>query len=218
VAAQFSDEENDYQAFFGADERPGSQSAKDLADARATGRGYRVGGKQVAGPDGRPPAAVHIVREGDTLWGISDEYFGDPWHWPELWSFNPEITNPHWIYPLDQVRLSEDAFVADETVRVETEAVKTAEATGRVIERRASAASIAMGTEAAPSVVVPRQLMKPDYVFLRDQGYLDGEALRTVGQVIGGNEEHMMLSLSDQVYLRFREGQTVRSCASSAAC
>lgn len=49
--------------------------------------------------------ATHTVQRGDTLWGISGRYYGNPWDWPRLWSFNPEITNPHWIYPLDQVRL-----------------------------------------------------------------------------------------------------------------
>jgi hypothetical protein len=50
-----------------------------------------------------PP--THTVQRGDTLWGISGRYYGNPWDWPRLWSYNPEITNPHWIYPLDQVRL-----------------------------------------------------------------------------------------------------------------
>ncbi len=50
--------------------------------------------------------AVHTVQRGDTLWAISGRYYGSPWEWPRLWSYNPEITNPHWIYPLDQVRLA----------------------------------------------------------------------------------------------------------------
>lgn len=211
VAAQdFGDEDDDYQAYFGSDERPAGEGARDLVDARNSGRSYRVGAKG-GGPTARAKSAVHVVQEGDTLWGISDEYFGDPWHWPELWSFNPEITNPHWIYPLDQIRLSADTFNADEEVRVEAQAVKTAERTGHMVERQPTAAAIAAGTEAAPTVVVPRQLMKPDFIFLRDQGYLDDEALRTVGQLVGGNEEHMLLSVSDQVYVQFKEGQSVRA-------
>ncbi len=48
---------------------------------------------------------VHVVAEGDTLWGICDKYFSDPWRWPTVWALNPHITNPHWIYPEDIVRL-----------------------------------------------------------------------------------------------------------------
>jgi hypothetical protein len=209
-AQDFDEEDDDYQAYFGHEESEVAVGAKDLAEARSKGLSYRIGSRAGAPGGRRAKAAVHVVREGDTLWGISDEYFGDPWHWPELWSFNPEITNPHWIYPLDQVRLSADTFSADEEQRVENEAVRTAERTGRVVERQASAAAIATGNEEAPRVVVPRELRKPDVIFLRDQGYLDEEALRSVGQVIGGNEEHMMLSVSDQVYLRFKESQSVR--------
>jgi hypothetical protein len=48
---------------------------------------------------------LHVVRTGDTLWDICFYYFNDPWQWPKIWSYNPQITNPHWIYPGDLVRL-----------------------------------------------------------------------------------------------------------------
>jgi hypothetical protein len=46
---------------------------------------------------------IYIVEEGDTLWDICDQFFDDPHFWPTLWAFNAQITNPHWIYPGDQV-------------------------------------------------------------------------------------------------------------------
>jgi len=52
-----------------------------------------------------PLPDLHVVRRGDTLWDICWYYFNDPWQWPKIWSFNPTITNPHWIYPGDLVRL-----------------------------------------------------------------------------------------------------------------
>ncbi len=48
---------------------------------------------------------LHVVRSGDTLWDICWYYFNDPWQWPKIWSYNAQITNPHWIYPGDLVRL-----------------------------------------------------------------------------------------------------------------
>jgi hypothetical protein len=47
----------------------------------------------------------HVVIAGDTLWDLCAYYYGDPWRWPEVWSLNPAITNPHWIYPGNLVRL-----------------------------------------------------------------------------------------------------------------
>ena len=54
--------------------------------------------------------SVHVpyeyeVEDGDTLWLLSQEFFNDPWLWPNLWALNPHITNPHWIYPGDIIRL-----------------------------------------------------------------------------------------------------------------
>jgi len=52
-----------------------------------------------------PTPELHVVRRGDTLWDICWYYFNDPWQWPKVWSYNAQITNPHWIYPGDLVRL-----------------------------------------------------------------------------------------------------------------
>ena len=49
---------------------------------------------------------VYIVKKGDTLWDISNLYLYQPWLWPQLWRTNTHITNPHLIYPGDELRLS----------------------------------------------------------------------------------------------------------------
>ncbi len=41
----------------------------------------------------------YTVVQGDTLWDISGKFLNNPTQWPELWSWNPQVKNPHLIYP-----------------------------------------------------------------------------------------------------------------------
>jgi hypothetical protein len=54
-----------------------------------------------------PGAPKHyVVKKGDTLWGIASMYLRDPWLWPEVWIINPQIPNPHLIFPGDKLLLA----------------------------------------------------------------------------------------------------------------
>ncbi len=68
----------------------------------------------VAAPDPEPVEPVvyepeypetYIVQEGDTLWDISTVFLRDPWYWPEIWFKNPQVENPHLIYPGDTLAI-----------------------------------------------------------------------------------------------------------------
>jgi hypothetical protein len=105
----------------------GSQSTTDTSQSRddfdfapggggGTVRGSETGAFVV---DGTFVPEVHSVRRGDTLWEISEAYTKNAYNWPRIWALNPQIQNPHWIYPGDRVRL-----------RTESEALRGSEGRG----------------------------------------------------------------------------------------
>ena len=53
--------------------------------------------------DGHPDR--YTVVRGDTLWDISGKFLRQPWKWPEIWHANPQVANPHLIYPGDTLNL-----------------------------------------------------------------------------------------------------------------
>jgi hypothetical protein len=117
----------------------------------------------------------YTVRRGDTLWDVTGRFYGNPWEWPRVWSYNPEITNPHWIYPLDQLRLLPPGTTP-------------------------------AGIDAPSPIARQRRRMPEGTVFLRQEGYLDREAIAQAGVIVGSPEDHMLLSPYDSVYVEFEEG------------
>jgi hypothetical protein len=132
---------------------------------------------------------MHVVQKGDTLWSLCSKYFGDPWRWPRLWAANPIITNPHWIFPGDVIRIGDGnaAVVAP----VGTPPPPTARL-GMVSVNRVTA-----GSETS--------------VMLRAMGFIEAKDLDQAATISGSREEKIMLSTSDQAYLRYPKQMPVRA-------
>jgi len=76
-----------------------------LGTASPTPARAEVSGTSMSVPLVADAPDQYVVKKGDTLWDIAGVFLRDPWYWPEIWYVNPEIQNPHLIYPGDVLNL-----------------------------------------------------------------------------------------------------------------
>ena len=50
---------------------------------------------------------TYTIKKGDTLWGLSQRFIEDPYYWPNMWANNPDISNPHLIFPGQKIRVKD---------------------------------------------------------------------------------------------------------------
>ena len=72
-------------------------------------------------PEAKPD--YYVIQAGDTLWDLSRTFWGDPYYWPQLWSYNDQITNPHWIYPGNRITFSLGTLLDPPDMELEVETV-----------------------------------------------------------------------------------------------
>ncbi len=116
---------------------------------------------------------IYVVQPGDTLWSIAEGFYDEPWYWPSLWSYNPQITNPHQIYPGDVVYLSRRRAPMTKQKAITF-------AASRYERRRPTPVTLA-----------------------RRVGYISARDYRESGVIEGSREERAMLGTLDEVYTRF---------------
>ena len=134
-----------------------------------------------------PTAPMHYtVKRGDTLWGIASMYLKDPWLWPEVWIINPQIPNPHLIYPGDQLAL---AYGADgrPTVRVE-------QAGSVRLDPRLRSSPLANAIPTIPYSTIAAFLSRPTV--------MADEEMRHAPYVLAFRDMHQVAGSNNEVYIR----------------
>ena len=136
----------------------------------------------------------YVVQKGDTLWDISRLYLEDPWRWSDIWYINPQIANPHLIYPGDVLGF----VVVDGETKITTisrTVVVVPEDTGPVTLKPQVRSSEIQG--AIPAI--PRDKIAS---FLSNNRIMTQAEITASPYIIGGYEGRLVLGMNDKIYAR----------------
>jgi LysM repeat protein len=154
--------------------------ASPAADSQATHEGVALAPNA---PDS------YVVKHGDTLWGIAKVFLRDPWYWPEIWQVNPQVKNPHLIYPGDTLRL----VYIDGRPRIMLQPGLERGDAARVMPRVRSQPLEAAVTS-IPYETVAAFMSKPSV--------LEKEEIKHAPYVLGTRDLHVVMANGDTVYAR----------------
>ncbi len=138
----------------------------------------------------------YTVKKGDTLWDISGTFLNSPWLWPEIWHVNPQIENPHLIFPGDLIKL----IYLDGQPRLTLE---------RTLKMVPGAGGINGATKLSPSIRVQHTedaissipLDKIE-VFLSRSRIVEPGELEAGPYMLAGQQQHVIVGAGDRAYAR----------------
>ncbi len=139
---------------------------------------------QVALKDGHPDR--YVVVKGDTLWDISARFLQSPWLWPEVWYVNPQIENPHLIYPGDIISL----VYIDGKPQLRVQRGKGS----FKLSPRARAERLDKAIPTIPIDAIQQFLTQPLVA--------DDATLKAAAYVVSSADEHLIVGSGDRVYVR----------------
>lgn len=121
---------------------------------------------------------IYVIKQGDTLWGLSEQFMKDPHTWPNLWARNREgVTNPHLIFPGQKLRVFADRVeIVDEKAPPGTQAAKEQE-----LMREATA--------------------ERSFIVTGGEGFLQEDGFKPLGYVISTFQNREIVGEDDIVYV-----------------
>ena len=122
---------------------------------------------------------TYIIKQGDTLWGVSERFLKDPQYWPNLWSYNEFVTNPHLICPGQKIT------IYDGRTLIVGEQKETPG--GNVFEQTIEPGAITLKTMGGP------------------EGFIASDELETAGVLVDATDNRLFLTKSDVVFLKMKD-------------
>ncbi|MBS97909.1 MAG: LysM peptidoglycan-binding domain-containing protein [Oceanospirillaceae bacterium] len=127
----------------------------------------------------------YVVVKGDTLWDISGRFLKLPWLWPEIWDVNPQIDNPHLIYPGDVIYL------------------RWVDGQPRLSLQRGGVKKLSPQARVQPlDQAIPAIPLRDIIGFLTDNVIVDQDYLDGAPYVLAGDNNRIISGAGDRVYAR----------------
>lgn len=134
---------------------------------------------------------VYTVKKGDTLWDISTRFIKDPYYWPTLWSGNPEIPNPHLIYP------GQKLYFYKNRVSLNPIEPETLPAIKKPVRQE-------------PVIIEPTQKpVRTVAVPGGREGFVSAGGVDSMGMIIDAIDNRIMLGSGDTAFVKPGRGETV---------
>ena len=135
----------------------------------------------------RPDAPMnYTVKRGDTLWDIAAVFLKDPWFWPEIWQINPQVENPHLIYPGDVLSL---AYGANGDAHV-----SISQYSGARLQPRLRSEGLDGPVDALPYSAIAAFLSKPSV--------LVEEQILSAPHILAFRDQHMIGGTGHEAYVQ----------------
>ncbi len=180
-AAPAVKQDNTVQGIVVGDERTSLEAAADNAGNATTTTGTPA--PRIALAPNAPDS--YVVKRGDTLWGIAKTFLRDPWYWPEIWQVNPQVQNPHLIYPGDILHL----------VYVEGQP--------RLVLERGNTVHVGPTIRSEPREAAIRTIpFQTVAAFMSKPSVLSSDQIKDAGYLLASRDDHEAIGEGMTIYVR----------------
>jgi len=151
----------------------------------------------------------YTVKQGDTLWDISKVFLRDPWYWPEIWYLNPQVKNPHLIFPGDtlvltsvdgkpQVSVAERGPVGQAAEEQTADATATSRGGGARLSPRVRSEPLSQAVQVIPYDAISAFIGKPSFLTKKEA--------KSGPYLVGSRDLHTLGGEEGEMYARGIKG------------
>ncbi len=138
---------------------------------------------------------TYTVQPGDTLWTLSQRFLNNPWYWPKVWSYNPELDNPNWIRPGTVIRFypgAQQPIVVEKEPEQDDDKFEDVEGGG--FEKGANLQNYLDNLAGLRASAMRREFFVP------------ADRLDDAGQILNSPDEKVLLAAADRAWVKLKKG------------